>query len=149
MYRKRRLVALIVGVCLAASATIVAAIHQGRQADRRGVVPVQSGSVATSPAITALASLPIKGRAPQTGYSRQQFGDGWEEVGSCSVRDHILARDMTNVRLASSANCAVESGELNDPYTGKIIQFTRGPTTSSKVQIDHVVAVMTHLSSML
>lgn len=123
-------------------ATIVTTIQQDRQTDKsRTATPAQLGSVTTSPAISALATLAIKGRAPQTGYSRQQFGDGWEELGGCNVRDHILARDMTNVRLASSADCAVESGVLNDPYTAKVIQFTRGPTTSSKVQIDHVVAL--------
>ena len=30
---------------------------------------------------------------------------------------------------------------LADPYTGKTITFTRGRTTSSAVQIDHVVAL--------
>lgn len=33
------------------------------------------------------------------------------------------------------------SGILNDPYTGKIIQFKRGGGTSGSVQIDHVVAL--------
>jgi len=33
------------------------------------------------------------------------------------------------------------SGVLNDPYTGQTIQFQRGEKTSSKVQIDHVVAL--------
>jgi hypothetical protein len=33
------------------------------------------------------------------------------------------------------------SGTLNDPYTGKLIQFIRGSSSSSDVQIDHVVAL--------
>ena len=32
---------------------------------------------ATGSALAALAVLPVKGRAPKTGYSREQFGDGW------------------------------------------------------------------------
>ena len=33
------------------------------------------------------------------------------------------------------------SGILNDPYTGKVINFMRGKDTSEQVQIDHVVAL--------
>jgi hypothetical protein len=33
------------------------------------------------------------------------------------------------------------SGTLNDPYTGSVVAFTRGETTSQAVQIDHVVAL--------
>jgi len=33
------------------------------------------------------------------------------------------------------------SGTLNDPYTGKVIEFKRGAGTSGDVQIDHVVAL--------
>jgi len=38
-------------------------------------------------------------------------------------------------------SCVVLSGELSDPYTGKEIAFDRGSSTSSLVQIDHVVAL--------
>jgi len=61
--------------------------------------------------------------------------------GSCDEREQILARDMTNVQFRSSTDCTVLSGILNDPYTGKMIHFVRGPNTSSDVQIDHVVAI--------
>jgi hypothetical protein len=88
-----------------------------------------------------LATLPVKGRAPKTGYTRQQFSDGWETVGGCDVREHILARDMSNVSYKSETDCTVLSGVLLDPYTGKEIHFVRGPSTSDDVQIDHVVAL--------
>jgi hypothetical protein len=88
-----------------------------------------------------LATLPVKGRAPLTGYSRKQFGSGWADTGGCDMRERILARDMTSVRLRSATDCTVLRGVLDDPYTGKIIGFTRGPSTSSQVQIDHVVAL--------
>lgn len=85
--------------------------------------------------------MPIKGRAPKTGYSRNQFGGDWAMSGGCDIREHILARDMTHVTTRSPTDCTVLSGTLNDPYTGKTIQFTRGPETSGAVQIDHVVAI--------
>ena len=31
-------------------------------------------------ALIALQGLPVKGRAPKTGYGREQFGDGWASV---------------------------------------------------------------------
>jgi hypothetical protein len=37
--------------------------------------------------------------------------------------------------------CTVKTGTLADPYTGTTISFLRGTTTSSAVQIDHVVAL--------
>ena len=37
--------------------------------------------------------------------------------------------------------CQVTRGVLNDPYTGKVITFVRGGSTSANVQIDHVVAL--------
>lgn len=90
-------------------------------------------------ALDILEQIPTKGRAPKTGYTRSQFGDGWGKIDGCSVRDMILARDMTEVKRAD--DCSVVSGTLDDPYTGQIIYFTRGSTTSQLVQIDHVVAL--------
>jgi hypothetical protein len=92
-------------------------------------------------AMTALSRLVVKPAASKTGYSREQFSDGWESVGMCTIRDKILARDMTDVRYRSPADCTVISGTLTEPYTGKTIHFIRGPRTSAAVQIDHVVAV--------
>lgn len=86
-----------------------------------------------------LDTLPVKGRAPKTGYARTQFGDGWQRVGGCDTRNIILRRDMSNV--AVDDDCKVMSGELADPYTGIAIRFRRGADTSSAVQIDHVVAL--------
>lgn len=92
-------------------------------------------------ATTALAQLPIKGRAPKTDYSRQQFGGDWADAGGCDMREKILGRDLVHVVLQSVTDCTVLSGTLHDPYTGKTINFVRGPSTSSQVQIDHVVAI--------
>lgn len=88
---------------------------------------------------TALGRLEVKGRAPKTGYSRKQFGDGWGVIGGCSVREVILARDLEGEVV--DEKCRVQSGVLHDPYTGQTIQFQRGPETSPRVQIDHIVAL--------
>lgn len=92
-----------------------------------------------SNALAELDKIEVKGRAPKTGYSRQQFGDGWGKTNGCSVREVILVRDLTDEKVDDK--CRVQSGTLADPYTGKIIQFQRGQETSQLVQIDHVVAL--------
>ena len=91
----------------------------------------------SSLALTALDTLPVKGRAPKTGYARTQFGDGWASINGCDTRNRILHRDLTHAVV--SDDCKVMSGTLQDPYTGKVIMFQRGETTSALVQIDHVV----------
>lgn len=102
-----------------------------------GAPDVSPGS---SPAAVLLQKLPVKGRAPKTGYSRAAFSDGWANLPSCDVRNFILARDLTNV-VYVTGSCKVSSGLLNDPYTGNVISFIRGNETSDDVQIDHVVAL--------
>jgi len=96
-----------------------------------------------SKALDVLATLPIKGRAPKTGYDRAQFGQAWADVdrNGCDTRNDILKRDLTGVTYTNSVPCKVQSGTLADPYTGKTISFVRGSATSSAVQIDHVVAL--------
>lgn len=86
----------------------------------------------------SLQKLAVKGRAPLTGYSRAQFGNGWRSVQGCDMRETILYRDLRDT--VTNERCQVVSGVLNDPYTGKMIQFTRG-VNSAAIQIDHVVAL--------
>jgi len=93
--------------------------------------------ITTSAAQAGLEKLVVQGRAPKTGYARSQFGDGWATVSGCSTRDIILHRDLLNVQM--EGECAVVSGTLHDPYTGKDITFSKD--NASKVQIDHVVAL--------
>ncbi|WP_311217408.1 DUF1524 domain-containing protein [Arthrobacter sp. AB6] len=90
-----------------------------------------------------LATLPVKGRAPKTGYERALFGPTWADVdqNGCDTRNDILRRDLTEVTYTTSVPCTVKTGILADPYTGTTISFVRGTTTSSAVQIDHVVAL--------
>lgn len=138
-YRIRRLVAvmIIAFVSLSGLAIDVASnefSHQDTAPVTKGLE--DSGSELAS---DVLKTLPVKGRAPKTGYSRDQFSNGWARRGSCDVRNIILQRDLQDVE--TNDECQVLRGRLNDPYTAKSIQFTRGAQTSASVQIDHVVAL--------
>lgn len=95
-------------------------------------------------ATAVLDTLPVKGRAPKTGYKRTQFGRAWADVdrNGCDTRNDILGRDLTGKKFkAGTRDCKVMSGTLADPYTGKTIYFKQGRKTSARVQIDHVVAL--------
>jgi hypothetical protein len=92
-------------------------------------------------ALRALAKLPIKGRAPKTGYTREMFADGWDYYGGCDTRNRILARDLAQFTYRSDSYCIIETGVLQDPFTGSVIPFQRGVSTSLDVQIDHVVSL--------
>ena len=97
-----------------------------------------------STALAALSTLEIKGRAPKTGYDRDAFGPAWADVdrNGCDTRNDILARDLTDETFKPGTHdCVVLTGALADPYTATTIAFQRGNTTSSAVQIDHVVAL--------
>lgn len=110
------------------------------EAKQSSVADATSASTATPQlAIDILNTLPVKGRAPKTGYSRTLFGDGWLLTGGCDMRNIILHRDLVEVTVSSG--CKVTTGVLADPYTGTTISFTRGADTSDLVQIDHVVAL--------
>ncbi len=90
-------------------------------------------------ALAALAGLAVKGRAPKTGYSREQFGDGWASVNGCDTRDRILTRDLTHRTYEPGDNCEVHSGVLDDSYVAERVDYVRGE--ESGVDIDHVVAL--------
>ena len=106
---------------------------------------VEAALAAADPgtAMAAVAGLRVAGRAPRTGYEREQYGSAWTDVddNGCDTRNDVLARDLRSVRTQPSDSCVVESGVLRDPYGGSTIDFERGRSTSSAVQIDHVVAL--------
>ena len=102
---------------------------------------VQVSEVSAS---SVLASLAVKGRAPKTGYTREQFGQTWADVdrNGCDTRNDMLKRDLTEiVYKVKTRNCVVLSGILLDRYSGETINFVRGNVSSMEVQIDHVVAL--------
>lgn len=108
----------------------------------------QAGTVADASATTdkaalaVLDTLAVKGRAPKTGYDRDQFGQRWLDVdrNGCDTRNDILRRDLVEVTTKpGTRDCVILTGTLHDPYTGTTISFTRGQGTSELVQIDHVI----------
>ena len=106
------------------------------------VDPASAGDAAK--ALVQLKSIPVRGRAPKTGYTRDEFGPAWADVdhNGCDTRNDILARDLTNETFKPGTNnCVVATGTLADKYTGTTINFVRGQDTSSDVQIDHIVAL--------
>jgi hypothetical protein len=95
-------------------------------------------------ALAALGELDVRGRAPRTGYERDQFGSGWVDTdhNGCDTRNDVLARDLADEQFEpGTRDCVVVSGTLEDPYSGTTIAFRRGQDTSDDVQIDHVVAL--------
>ena len=98
--------------------------------------------VATNPgsALAKLAELPVKEKESGEDYERSLFSSSWASWRDCNVRQKILNRDLTNITLADN-DCAVTSGTLIDPYSGKTLELTTKSAVSSKVQIDHVVAL--------
>ncbi|MCS4485091.1 HNH endonuclease family protein [Gleimia sp. 6138-11-ORH1] len=98
-----------------------------------------------SQAKTALLSLKVRDKEQAPEYRREVFGPSWEDTDNngCDTRNDVLRRDLTQVEFKKGRprNCVVNRGVLEDPYTGKRIDFVRGPETSPVVQIDHVVAL--------
>ncbi|MGL3198202.1 MULTISPECIES: HNH endonuclease family protein [Curtobacterium] len=135
------------------AATDTGSIATGGSPDDRGDQPstgtdVAEPSRASRPGVDAasslrtLATLPVKGKAPATSYDRTaDFGTAWLDVdrNGCDTRDDVLARDLTHV--VRQGPCRVLTGTLVSPYTGGTIAFVRGQTTSTEVQVDHVVAL--------
>lgn len=84
----------------------------------------------------ALAGLPVKGRAPMTGYSRRQFGGGWRDPdgNDCNARQDVLVRQaVAGTEQRTGAHHCVTSAIIVDPYSGAQV-----PSTGA--DIDHVVA---------
>ena len=91
-------------------------------------------------AVEVLEELEVKGRAPKTGYSREQFYDGWPSIDGCSLRQRIIRREFGDSAVILDG-CNVVSGEYDEPYTGEHLKFTAREEISDGVQIDHVVAL--------
>jgi hypothetical protein len=108
---------------------------------RNGATPA---AAVEGDAAAALETLAVKGRAPRTGYDRDEFGSSWADVdrNGCDQRNDVLARDLVDETFKpGTRDCVVLTGTFADPYTGTTIAFQRGQETSDDVQIDHVVAL--------
>ena len=86
-----------------------------------------------------LEKLEVKGRAPKTDYSREQFYSGWPNVDGCSLRQRIIKREFGESAVLEE--CNVMAGEYDEPYTGEHKKYSNRDEISNGIQIDHVVAL--------
>jgi hypothetical protein len=111
-----------------------------------GDLPVQSRAVDAQTVTRILETLDVRDPAARAGYDRARFGPAWSDDtnvsgghNGCDTRNDVLARDM--ILVLAPGGCRVQSGTLDDPYTGRVIRWRRGQDTSTAVQIDHVVSL--------
>jgi hypothetical protein len=132
-FKLRRILAVLVLVAVA-----IAVIVLNPESYQGGEVEYQSTSTTSKLSVSyALEKLDVKGRAPRTGYARDEFGRGWGQINGCDTRNIILKRDLKDTVLEG---CLVMRGTLRDPYTDTDIALVRGKN-SNAVQIDHVVSL--------
>jgi hypothetical protein len=89
-----------------------------------------TGTASANNARAQLKKLPIGKPASMKGYTRELFPH-WRSTGAnCDVRDSVLKRDGTKVKLSG---CNVVAGTWRSLYDGVVLN---SPT---KVDIDHMV----------
>ncbi|MGJ6960798.1 HNH endonuclease family protein [Streptosporangium sp. G11] len=136
--------ALVRGVVVATIAFAVAGCGPLPEGGTDEGAQSSGGGQSASEALKDLKKLEVKGRASMTGFDRDEFGSAWSDVdkNGCDTRNDILIRDLKEeVFKKGEDGCVVQSGILEDPYSGKTIKFERGTRTSMAVQIDHVIAL--------
>ncbi len=136
--KRRRVTAVIaalvaIAICLFVNPNSYEAIFTKIE-DTEAEKPFDSELLATE----VLEKLEVKGRAPKTGYSREQFYDGWPMVDDCNLRQRILKRELGDTAVLDG--CNVVAGEFDEPYTGEHIVLN-SKSDVAKIQIDHVVAL--------
>lgn len=103
-----------------------------------------AGESLAETALEVLDTIPVAERTEWDGYFQRDeyFGEGWADLDGdkCNTRQELLAEHLDDVEL-NRDGCRVDSGVLEDPYTGETVEFLRGRGTSDDVQVDHVVAL--------
>lgn len=103
--------------------------------------------VAAAPSQSALATvalLEVGDRDVSAAFSVEAFGARFADTdgNGCDTRNDALARSLSGASFRpGTEDCVVLTGLLADPYSGAEIAFERGPLSSEKVQVDHVVAL--------
>lgn len=113
--------------------------------------PIERPDIVTAPAVevsvpvetpTEVVEAPVE-TIPQEeipDYNRDEFWDGWMSIGGgCDYRQKVLSEQLTNVKFKEGSDCKVKSGVLNDPYSGKVVNFSSDDYMA--VQVDHVVSL--------
>ncbi|WP_405143462.1 HNH endonuclease family protein [Sphaerisporangium sp. NBC_01403] len=109
-----------------------------------GLVPITSHPDRAM-AIRLIKKVRVGVRGSKQGYTRARFGENWADTAKgipyarngCRTRDDLLARDGEHLRYRSGSHCVVVAMTLEDPYTGKTIQWRK--RDADRVQVDHVV----------
>lgn len=125
----------------APAVTVTAEASEGRG----GTAP----SAGSGLVVDVLVSLPVKGRAPKTGFDREEFGASWTDDvdvqggrNGCDTRNDVLRRDLDDLAVEAGTNgCVALTGTLPDPYTGEDLPFVRGEDSGSQIHIDHLVSL--------
>jgi hypothetical protein len=135
------LIATIVVACVAALAMSSCSELDNALGEPPSSSTAPAGPAAAGSALSTLATLQVREEALSPRYDRDQFGESWKDVdgNGCDTRNDILQRDLEQETLREDG-CTVLTGVLNDPYTGKVINFDRSRAASA-VQIDHVVSL--------
>ena len=147
-YKSRRLIAVLTALAGAVvwvvmnpksyDSVFVEAENNGAEEGVRDAEAVLSSDGNLRTAIEVLSELQVKGRAPKTGYKREEFYDGWPLVDGCSLRQRILKRELGDTAVLDG--CNVIAGEYDEPYTGAHV-ILENRSAVSEIQIDHVVAL--------
>lgn len=141
-YRWRR-IAAVIGAVAAAAGLVIASPDSYEQV--LDTTPNQAQAEAAQSdqllASVVLEKLEIKGRAPKTDYSREEFYKTWPTIDGCNLRQRIIKRELGETAKLDSDNCTVLSGEYDEPYTGQHLIFYQKSDLSKGVQIDHIVAL--------
>src|SRR5215207_7575572 len=110
--------------------------------------PVPEGTMEPAAALAALQGLTVAPAAGLDGYDRDcgpgdacVFGPAWSDDvdvagghNGCDTRNDVLARDLqpgqidgvtVPERNRQPGSCVVVEGVLDDPYTGRLIHFTK------------------------
>lgn len=117
----------------------VEAVTESGSETEAEAVPNTSDDDTRPLASAILEKLEVKGRAPKTGYKREEFYNGWPTVEGCNLRQRIIKREFGDSAVLDG--CNVISGEYDEPYTGEHKVFTSRDEISHGIQIDHVVAL--------
>jgi len=120
---------MILSLAALATALVVATGCEPLPADQQDPGSA-AGEAAEADAQARLAKLTVAKAGSMRGYKRERFPH-WRSTGeNCDVRDTVLKRDGTKVKVSG---CNVVAGSWRSVYDGTVLN---SPT---KVDIDHVV----------
>lgn len=145
-YRTRRIIFALIPLALLATWLVInpanyeaAPANTPESIEPLGVATETPSDPNAKLARDVLETLEIKGRAPKTGYSREEFYKTWPNIDGCSLRQIIIKREVGD--SAKLDGCDVVAGTFTEPYTGQIFTGTQKSDFSKHIQIDHVVAL--------